>query len=243
MAHIEIKTVQNVRIKYELATFWERFLATLIDWFVMMMGYLVFYFFLSFWSLRYDEEQMGIAIGVSLIFFFYTPVSEYFFRGSSLGKRTLGLRILRLDGQPCEISDYIIRWAFRSVDIFGSVGSIVALTVGFSGTRQRIGDLLANTVVVKSHLKESSIQNLLAIRSLATYTPRFAEAANLLESDAILIKEVLDRNRNSPGPGSKRAKVELSLCIAEKILVPKTTAEDDPEFLITVLRDYVALTR
>jgi uncharacterized RDD family membrane protein YckC len=243
MAHIEIKSVQNVRIRYELATFWERFLATIIDWFVILILYLVYFFFLNFWNLDYRVEQNAIAIGAGLLIFFYSPVSEYFFRGSSLGKRTLGLRILRLDGRPCEISDYIIRWVFRSVDIFGSIGSVVALMVGFSSTRQRIGDLLANTVVVKSHLKESSIQNLLSIRSLATYSPRFLASSVLLEADAILIKEVLDRNRTSPGPGSKKAKAEMTRFISEKIGVPNSVAEGDPEFLITVLRDYIAITR
>jgi hypothetical protein len=65
----------------------------------------------------------------------------------------------------------------------------------------------------------------------------------LLEADAILIKEVLDRNRTSPGPGSKKAKDEMTRFISEKIGVPNSVAEGDPEFLITVLRDYIAITR
>jgi len=244
MASIEIKTVQNVRISYELGTFWERLIATAIDWFAMGMFFLAL--FLVFPSIWYGDSGIFsnlIIVFLILTFVFYSPVSEYFLQGASLGKRAMGLRILRLDGQPCELLDYIIRWAFRVVDFYLTAGSAALLLVGFSATRQRIGDLLSNTVVVKYFPRENTIEQLLKIRSLGNYTPTYPESSRISEAEAILIKEVIDRYRFDRSPGHKKALSETCQWMVKKMGLPSRPVADKNEFLISVLRDYVALSR
>ena len=243
MASIEIKTVQNVLIRYELGTFWERLLALILDWMVMGVFSALLFFLAGALSLYGADVQQVIRVILMIVFVFYSLVSEYFMSGSSIGKRAMGLRIMRLDGQPCELMDYVIRWAFRSVDIFLSSGAAAGLLVGFSASRQRIGEILSNTVVVKYFPKENSVSQLLKIKSLANYTPSFAQSIMISEKEAILIKEVLDRSKARPTAGHRQSITELSVILARKMGIPPREIVNDKDFLLAVLRDFVALSR
>ncbi|HLZ56091.1 MAG TPA: RDD family protein [Ktedonosporobacter sp.] len=70
-------------------------------------------------------------------------------RGATFGKRLMGLRVVRADGQPLGMTETVIRNLLRVVDqfLFGLVGffSIMA-----TPRRQRLGDMAAKTIVVKS---------------------------------------------------------------------------------------------
>jgi uncharacterized RDD family membrane protein YckC len=243
VASIEIKTVQNVLIRYELGTFWERLLALILDWIVMGVFAAFLFFLARTLSLYGTDVQQIIGTVMMTVFVFYSLLSEYFMRGSSIGKRAIGLRIMRLDGQPCELIDYVIRWSFRSVDIFLSLGSAVYLLVGFSSSRQRIGEILSNTVVVKFFPKENSVNQLLKIKSLANYTPGFAQSTMISEREALLIKEVLDRFKANATVGHRQSISELSVILARKMGISPREIINDKDFLLTVLRDYVALSR
>lgn len=243
MASIEIKTVQNVQIRYELGTFWERLLALILDWIVMGVFTALLYFLTGVFSLYGNDVQQVINLILILVFVFYSLASEYFMNGSSIGKRAMGLRIMRLDGQPCELMDYVIRWAFRSVDIFLSLGAAAGLLVGFSASRQRIGEILSNTVMVKYFPKENSVSQLLKIKSLANYTPSFEQSIVITESEAILIKEVLDRSKANATEGHRQSIAEMSVILARKMGVSPREIVNDKEFLLAVLRDFVALSR
>ncbi len=243
MASIEIKTVQNVAIRYELGTFGERMISTMIDWFVIGFSSVCIYLLSNYFGNNSNEKDTVVFTIVFTLFIFYSLVNEYFMSGSSPGKRLMGLRIMRVDGQPCEILDYVIRWAFRSVDIFLSVGAGVGLLVGFTPTRQRIGEILSNTVVVKFYRRENSVAQLLKLKSISNYTPGFQQSSRISENEAILIKEVLDKSKQFPTPGHKKAVHDLSLILSRKLEIPTQQIVDDHNFLLTVLKDYVAFSR
>lgn len=230
-------------IRYELGTFRERLQALFLDWLVMGLFAALLYFVGIEFTLFGEAVQLAIYIILAGLFVFYSLFSEYLLNGSSIGKQAMGLRILRLDGQPCELMDYVIRWAFRSVDIFLSLGTLAGLLVGFSASRQRIGEILSNTVVVKYFPKENSVNQLLKIKSQANYSPGFSQSILISESDAILIKEVLDRSKANLTSGHRQSITELSAIIAHKIGIPSRQIVNDKDFLLSVLRDYVALSR
>ena len=80
----------------------------------------------------------GTAIGTMLLFFM-----DGFNNGQGPGKKLLSLQVLRLkDGKPCTIKDSFIR---RLTSIFQPLDSLWT----FGKQRQRMGDKLAETVVVK----------------------------------------------------------------------------------------------
>ncbi len=80
----------------------------------------------------------GTAIGAALLFFM-----DGFNNGQGPGKKLLSLQVLRLkDGKPCTMKDSFIR---RLTSIFQPLDSFWT----FGKQRQRMGDKLVETVVVK----------------------------------------------------------------------------------------------
>ena len=68
--------------------------------------------------------------------------------GQTLGKKIVGIRVLKADGTRCDLSAAAVRNALRFVDnlFFGLIGVLLIAT---SAKKQRLGDILAGTVVVK----------------------------------------------------------------------------------------------
>jgi uncharacterized RDD family membrane protein YckC len=89
-----------------------------------------------------------VLVGL-IIEFVYFVVSEAISGGRSLGKRTIGLRVVGDDGFPLSGRASVVRNLLRSVDILpGSyVVGLVAMLVSQRG--QRLGDLAASTLVVR----------------------------------------------------------------------------------------------
>ena len=70
-------------------------------------------------------------------------------RGATLGKMLLGLRVLKEDGSPLDVQAALIRNILRIVDgLF--VYLVGAILVWKSDKKQRLGDRVAHTVVVRS---------------------------------------------------------------------------------------------
>lgn len=73
---------------------------------------------------------------------------EVAWRGQTPGKRALGLRVVRADGAPVGPVESIVRNALRIVEVpLGYAPGV--LMVALSPRRQRLGDLVAGTVVVQ----------------------------------------------------------------------------------------------
>ena len=86
------------------------------------------------------------AIGTILGVLYYVGLEAT--QGATLGKMILGLRIVKTDGSPIGWSESIIRNLLRIIDcLFGYlVGAILIWT---SPQRQRLGDRVAHTVVIR----------------------------------------------------------------------------------------------
>jgi len=69
--------------------------------------------------------------------------------GQTLGKRLLGLRVVRTDGRPIGYGSAFVRTALRAVDFLPAAYAVGAVAVSVTARRQRIGDLAAGTVVVR----------------------------------------------------------------------------------------------
>jgi hypothetical protein len=139
--------------------------------------------------------------------------------------------------------DYVLRWAFRAIDFYLSAGFLAISLIGFSPRRQRLGEILSDTVVVWYKPGHHSLPNLLSIHSLQDYQPVYPGAGRLREQEALLIKEVLTRLQRYSGAGHQRALEEMSRWTARRIGVDPALIPSERDFLTTVLEDYVALTR
>lgn len=90
--------------------------------------------------------RLAIAVGLLTLTFLYFFVPE-FRTGQTIGKRLLGLRVVRADGSARTKWSIAWRTVFRVIDyqFMGLVGLIFIIA---TPERQRIGDAMARTIVV-----------------------------------------------------------------------------------------------
>lgn len=92
------------------------------------------------------ESSAGLA--VYAILFGYFVICEGVW-GRTIGKRVLGMSVVKArDGSPCGWPGSIVRNLLRPIDLFfaGLPGAVIVI---FSPARQRLGDMLAATLVVR----------------------------------------------------------------------------------------------
>ncbi len=242
MKNIEIKTTQNVVLQYELADLRDRIIAFGID-FVVVMVSLTMLSSIGFQVITGETAQMIYAIFLICIFLFYSLAFEVLNNGQSLGKMALKIRVIKTVGGRATFPDYAARWVFRMVDIYFSLGGIASILIASSSKAQRIGDIVANTAVVKLTPKMNlMLKDVLTIHSQDSYKPEYPQARQLREEDVLLIKSTLDRSRKYNNDAHNEALALLTARIAE-IIEAEQRHPDNRKFLQTVMKDYVVLTR
>lgn len=140
-----VETPEGVELHLRPAGPVARALALLVDQAIVWSGLLLALAGLAWLG------QVGFGIWVILLFFaqwLYPVFFEVLGSGRTLGKRLLNLRVLRADGVPVDWGTSLLRNLLRFVD-----GLPFGYTVGLASvllTRdfQRVGDLVAGTVVV-----------------------------------------------------------------------------------------------
>src|SRR5918993_1835701 len=229
MKNIEIKTTQNVVLQYELADLRDRILAYFIDIVALTFG-------LGMLTIVFTAIFSGTALGVmsvmlACIFIFYSLAFEVLNRGQSLGKMAMRIQVIKAAGGQATFADYAARWVFRMVDIYFSLGGIASILIASSSKAQRIGDIVANTAVVKLTPKMNlDLKDLLTIHSQTTYTPSFTQARQLMEEDVLLIKMTLDRYRQYGNDAHENAMDQLAKKIAQ-VLDVENVQMDNERFL------------
>ncbi|MFI5151601.1 MAG: RDD family protein, partial [Bacteroidia bacterium] len=177
------------------------------------------------------------------VFFFYSIFSELFLNGRSVGKLALGIRVVKLNGKQATLSDFIIRWMFRLVDIYMSFGTLATILISSTDKSQRIGDIIANTVLINVRPSRSQrLKDLLSIQSLDTYQPQYPDVKYLNEEDMLLVKSVLERKRKYGNEAHLLAEEELVKHLMGILKLNKLNT-DNSVFLKTLLKDYIVLTR
>ena len=88
------------------------------------------------------------GLAALIVAFAYFAIMEGRF-GQTLGKMAAGVRVVREDGGRIGIKEALLRTLMRIVDSIGSylVAFVVAL---ISGKNQRLGDMVAKTLVVRA---------------------------------------------------------------------------------------------
>ncbi len=145
-----IRTPEGIVFSQLLAGPMSRFLAWLIDFCIVLCATIAVAMLLTLLDLV--AQGFAQAIGMLLQFVLmigYGICFEWFKRGQTIGKRVLRLRVVDVQGLRMKPSQVVIRNLLRFVDmlpVFYLVGGIACVV---SRRSQRLGDLAANTVVVR----------------------------------------------------------------------------------------------
>ena len=237
MKSIEISTTQNVTIKYELASPFVRLLALIVDLIIITITQLILAGALSsIISESYWYTYLWVP------FLCYSLIFESLNKGATPGKKVFGIRVMRVDGREIQFTDYLMRWIFRLIDITMSLGTLAMFFALSSEKNQRIGDYMANTVVVV--LKKNrrfSIEGLLKFENLSEYKVMFPQVLSLNENEMLLLKEVLNKQKAFNNDAHNLALESTAKIVAKRLNIDKP--KNDAAFVQRLIKDYVVLTR
>ena len=155
MVELQINTTQNVNIKFTAASVGERILAYGIDW-LFKIAYAIVVYQIMFKLLKIDElvkdmdnwSQAAVFITFYLPVIFYTLIFETLLDGQTPGKRILKIKVVKIDGYQASLSDFIVRWIFRIVDLNMMSGVVALISIITRSKNQRLGDITAGTAVI-----------------------------------------------------------------------------------------------
>ncbi|MFN0274467.1 MAG: RDD family protein [Chitinophagales bacterium] len=238
MRSIDILTSQNVTISYELASLQDRIFAFFIDLVVLnILAWILFEVVVAF------TGSFGYYLVYIPVTLFYSLFSEIIFDGRSVGKMAVGLKVVKIDGILPSLNDYFIRWAFRAIDIMGSLGAVACMTISSSPKGQRLGDVIANTTVIKTSPRQKILLNdLLNIRSLENYEPQYPAVKQFSEQDMLLLKEVMDRYSQNNNDAHFEALNDALEIVKERLELDRIP-HDKIGFIRILIKDYVAMSR
>ena len=147
-AELTIVTPEHVHIRLEPAGLGSRFLAIFIDSAIVQGTSAIIITSLGVFLPR----GIAIAIGITLNFLLTWGWHIYFetqMKGRTPGKRMLRLRVIDARGLPVSLYQSLVRNITRVLDfapIFYGVGAIASL---ISPSRRRLGDIIADTLVIR----------------------------------------------------------------------------------------------
>jgi uncharacterized RDD family membrane protein YckC len=134
-----------------------RIVAALVD--VVVLAVVLLAMAAAFGDLGGKSEDGTSSFSVSLSgapFLLFLLVSLAYFvllemvAGATLGKMVLGLRVVEADGNPCDFGSAIVRNLVRIVDWLPILYVVGLISIAVSKKHQRLGDMAAGTVVVRS---------------------------------------------------------------------------------------------
>jgi len=240
MKNIDITTSQNVTVQYALATVAERAIALGIDLFIMGVSGMILFGLSNIIFTWYTDVTIYFTLIPIVIL--YSLMFEYFNHGQTPGKRFLNIRVIRLDGEKAGFFDYMMRWVFRSLDIYLSFGGAAILSIIASTYNQRLGDILANTVVVNVGKNERiPIERLLKLNESVQIKITYPQIINMSEESMLIVKETLGKQMSIHNDAHSEALTLLAEKMKKELNIK--TSKDPVVFLKTLLKDYIVLTR
>lgn len=211
------------------------------------------------WDEDVQQNLWAVVLLLFLPIFIYHVVMEVTMNGQSIGKKIMGLRVVNENGGRASISQFIIRWLLRLSDgwiisliffiafnpqfnqdlertllILGALAFLITdiVLVVSSKKGQRIGDILARTIIIRTNPR-SNIEETVFQEVSDNYTPMFPQIMHLSDKDINAIKSILETAR-------KKGDFNMAATASEKIKAHlKINSAMSPfDFLEVLLKDY-----
>lgn len=231
MSQVSVSTPFNIYLEFEMAPFYRRVSAWVLDIMILLLYARGMKYFLQEVLFPGNRYSLGVDILlVSMPMLFYHLVMEVVYHGQSLGKMALGIRVISIEGGEPRLGQYLMRWIFRlwewplffgyvALDSWGIffqvfatclLGLLVAIIVAVSNKSQRLGDLAAGTTVVDLRYRYSLADTLFKDISDEGYQVRFPEVMRLSDRDINAIRSVIQYAR-------QKKKIDTAASVAQKV--------------------------
>src|SRR5882762_5238371 len=197
-AALQIRTPEGIVFSQLLAGPVTRFLAWFID--VVCIGCLLKLLGTVLMLLQILSPDLAGAVyslGYFIVSIGYGIACEWSWRGQTVGKKLFRLRVVDAEGLRLQFNQIVTRNLLRFVDSLPAFYFVGGLVCWFSAKAQRLGDIAANTIVIRNpRLAEPDLDQLLAgkYNSLRQYQHLAARLRQLvLPTEAALAVQALLR--------------------------------------------------
>ena len=240
MAQSSIITGQYVELTQTPASVGDRLIAALIDY-AILTTYSTAIISVSgifFGSFMYDVNGIILIAIYALMYFpviFYFPACEIFARGQSLGKMAMKTRVVTIEGNAPSVGNCLLRWLLYPLDTF-LTGFLGIVFITFGKYRQRMGDLAAGTIVIKTTSTQYDFYSVNDYNYVRPgYEPTYPEAANLTTKQVDVITRTL---YNTDHGRRNELLYKLAIQVQQFLGVQVAANVYADAFLLTVLNDF-----
>ena len=188
---LSIHTPELVAIEFPPAGVGSRSIALLLDYLlqgitVLLMGLIIGLIAYSYPSASSappthssggTAEKWAMAIVIAIPFLFewaYFALFEAFWRGQTPGKRIMKIRVIQQTGRPVTLIESFGRNLIRVIDMLPGFYVVGLVSMFLTKRQQRLGDLIAGTLVVHEQAAEVPLETISASR---TFTAPLYEPA------------------------------------------------------------------
>lgn len=255
MSTVNFESSQYVSVEFSLAGTGQRLLAAMIDMAVFLIYFIVMIAFFGD-SLIFSVSNYADFFWLLLIkapWILYNPMCEYFMHGQTLGKYIVGIRVVTMNGDRPKLKEVFTRWIFKGeflwistsmmILIWLGMGIVSIAVIGLSTYKQRLADVLSNTIVIKTKLSNMyQLKDILSIKDSSNHEIQYPQVIRFTDEDMMLIKNTIVRLRKHPTPATIKFGQELCNETA-RLMGIEPVETKRMEFLQNVLQDYVVLTR
>lgn len=201
---LNIRTPEGIVFSQLLAGPVSRFLALAIDQFCIQVILLVFRLVLGL-MMVFD---VNLTVAVEVIGYFVVSIGygitlEWFWRGQTIGKRLLRLRVMDVEGMRLQFNQIVVRNLLRFVDCLPFFYFVGGVTCWLNSKSQRLGDIAANTIVIRNpRLNEPDLDQALpgkfnSLRQFPHLAARLRQNVTPAEAD-IALQSLLRRDEFDP---------------------------------------------
>ncbi len=237
-----ILTPEGVRFSFQMAGLASRCLALAIDLASIATISWTVSTALRIFSIVSDEIAGALLIlSFFIIGISYGIILEWFLNGQTVGKRVLGIRVIDMDGMRLKFHQVAIRNLLRSLDSLPAFYFVGGIAVLASRRRQRLGDFVANTVVVKISTPEKPDFSCISsdkFNSLRKHPEIIGELRNRLPQSLMLLA-LKTAMRRDMIEAERRQEIfsELRMEIRKYASIPAEIEEDlsDERFVFNVI--------
>ncbi len=151
-------------LQFNIAGIGSRFVALLLDMILLFVAAILLVIVLSVigaFSSEMDRLNAAskwlIAVLIFipfLIFWGYFTLFEAFWRGQTLGKRMMKLRVIKDSGRQITFFEALARNLLRYVDYLPGFFLVGVITMACNKLNKRVGDFVAGTIVVHEQVED-----------------------------------------------------------------------------------------
>jgi len=244
---VAFDTPENIQVRYSPAGLGSRFIAWLIDQTLALLLEIGLFVaavvavasVAGFGGFPQDRDRaVGYVVGLAFLVFglgnlVYYTLCELFMHGQTPGKRWCRMQVVKSDGFGLDAGSIVVRNMFRLVDSI-PLTWVVPL---FSKRGQRLGDMVAGTLVVAEQRPEfGTLHAVLASRPTGE-TYRFASAAlaRLQRSDIEAVEKLVARWEQVPAAQRESLAGRLVASIAPRVGVEPPPVGGERDFFLDLL--------